>query len=235
MTKSVGLAFLLLAMIVVHGVLWAQSGATLLATTDLDCKWKLDGKPQGLLKVDDAKVVAVSLGKHLVQATSADGQDEWRTVVNITQAGQEMVEIKLKAAREKRAADTGLQKDPTWTDATTGLMWTRQDNGSEVDWNQANNYCANLRLAGYSNWQLPSIDELAGIYDQTQNVRGNPIKGGITLSGDFRIWSHSTGTMRWPDGDRIAAWSFWFRLGERAGFPLDTGTVRVLCVRRSGK
>lgn len=29
-------------------------------------------------------------------------------------------------------------------------MWTKKDNGSDVNWNQANAYCSNLLLADYS-------------------------------------------------------------------------------------
>lgn len=181
-----------------------------------------------MLKADDAKVVPVSLGKHLVQATSADGQDEWRNVINISQAGQEMVEIKLTAAHQKRAAEADLQQNPTWTDPATGLMWARQDNGSDVTWNQASNYCRNLRLAGYSNWRLPAIDELAGIYDQTQNWEGWHIKGGILPTGG-RSWSntlHASGQ----------AWSFSFRVGNRGPDFLDRfSLVRALCVRHPGE
>jgi hypothetical protein len=41
-----------------------RAQASLLATTDLDCNWKLDGKPQGVLKADDSTVVQVSSDKH---------------------------------------------------------------------------------------------------------------------------------------------------------------------------
>ena len=58
-------------------------------------------------------------------------------------------------------------------------MWTR--NGSDVNWPQARDYCAKLTLAGYSNWRLATIDELAGIYDETQSGNSCHIKGGIKL------------------------------------------------------
>jgi len=48
-------------------------------------------------------------------------------------------------------------------------------------WNQAKRYSAHLGLGGYSNWRLPTIDELAAIYDPTQHA--DDIKGGIKLSG----------------------------------------------------
>lgn len=46
-------------------------------------------------------------------------------------------------------------------DSQTGLKWTQSDNGSNINWYGARNYCANLN----GGWRLPSTDELQGIYD----------------------------------------------------------------------
>jgi hypothetical protein len=226
--KVAGLLVMALALVVAIPA-WGQQGATLRVTTDLDCNWKLDDTPQGLLKAGDAKVVPVSLGKHLVQATSTDGRDEWGTVVTVSQAGQEKVAIQLKAAHQQHPAEADWQQHPTWTDPATGLMWTRQDNGSNVDWNQANNYCQNLTLGGYSHWRLPTIEELAAIYDLTQTVNGWHIKGGIRLT-KCCSWSSSAGR---ASGE---AWAFGFYIGERLSHVRGYSDVlRALCVRRSRK
>jgi hypothetical protein len=121
------------------------------------------------------------------------------------------------------------QQSSTWTDPATGLMWATQDNGNDVTWSQAGNYCANLRLAGYSNWRLPTIDELADLYDETQNVNTFHIKGSIKLS-TCCPWSCSTGR---ASG---AVWSFSFtdgkRYSQRRG---DSLGRRALCARSSGR
>jgi hypothetical protein len=54
---------------------------------------------------------------------------------------------------------------PTWTDPATGLMWSGNDSGDVVNWNEAVGYCRNLSLAGHSDWRLPSIEELQAIFD----------------------------------------------------------------------
>jgi hypothetical protein len=111
-----------------------------------------------------------------------------------------------------------------WTDPDTGLTWTTEDNGSDVNWNQANAYCSNLRLGGFSDWRLPNIDELQGIYDVDVNVGGRYVKGNLQLSG--WEWSNSqVDASGW-------AWAFSFGNGERYSFRLGGGDGRTLCVRR---
>jgi hypothetical protein len=83
----------------------------------------------------------------------------------------------------------------SWTDPATGLMWTQQDNGSDLDWKQAVTYCTNLRLGGFANWRLATIDELEAIYEPAPGASGQ-IKGGIHLaSPESAIWSSSEGAL----------------------------------------
>jgi hypothetical protein len=49
----------------------------------------------------------------------------------------------------------------TITDTKTGLMWQQDGNASgKLFWKAALEYCKNLRLAGFSDWRAPTIDEL---------------------------------------------------------------------------
>lgn len=95
MKKRIGFLFLLAAVLLVQSRLWAQSGATLQVTTDLDCSWKLDGKPQGILKPEDSVEIPVTFGKHNISAFSDDVQVAFNADVTVSQAGEQTVEIKL--------------------------------------------------------------------------------------------------------------------------------------------
>lgn len=53
----------------------------------------------------------------------------------------------------------------TVLDARTGLMWAAKDNGSDISWANAKSYCENYRGGGYTDWRMPMLDELAGLYD----------------------------------------------------------------------
>ena len=57
----------------------------------------------------------------------------------------------------------------TVKDTKTGLMWASKDNGEDINWRDAKRYCENYRGGGYSDWRMPTWDELAGLYDNSEN------------------------------------------------------------------
>jgi hypothetical protein len=68
--------------------------------------------------------------------------------------------------------------DKTYIDRSTGLMWQDQkytdaEDGAYANerslakagkWNHASSYCKRLNYAGYSDWRLPTSDELVHIH-----------------------------------------------------------------------
>ncbi len=57
----------------------------------------------------------------------------------------------------------------TVIDTKTGLMWAAKDNGEDINWNDAKRYCENYRGGGYTNWRMPTYNELAGLYDKNRS------------------------------------------------------------------
>ncbi|MGP0566958.1 MULTISPECIES: DUF1566 domain-containing protein [unclassified Nitrospina] len=61
--------------------------------------------------------------------------------------------------------------DGTLTDAN-GLMWTQKDSyadlGHCVNWQDAFKYVQSLKTGGHTDWRMPTIQELATIYDDTK-------------------------------------------------------------------
>jgi hypothetical protein len=117
-----------------------------------------------------------------------------------------------------------------WTDPATGLMWAREDNDIDVDWQQATDYCRNLQLAGHSGWRLPTIDELQVIYDD--------INGGHSVRDNLKLSNDNVTEYRWsssPGNASGKAWTMNFGYGQRSTMPLDTREyTRARCVRNSG-
>jgi len=71
-----------------------------------------------------------------------------------------------KAANEiKRDGRFMAYDDGTVLDTRTNLMWAAKDNGSNITWQDAKHYCENYRGGGYTNWRMPTQDELAGLHD----------------------------------------------------------------------
>jgi len=74
--------------------------------------------------------------------------------------------------RAVRGGNSGLSSfvnnnDGTITDKSTELMW-QQDTGNNsqpMTWKAGLSYCENLSLAGYTDWRLPNIRELASLVD----------------------------------------------------------------------
>lgn len=85
---------------------------------------------------------------------------------------QEIVkESRKKEARllaRKEIARDGrfiVYDDGTVLDSKTNLMWAVKDNGDDINWHKAKSYCENYPASGYTDWRMPTQDELTGLYD----------------------------------------------------------------------
>ena len=55
-------------------------------------------------------------------------------------------------------------------DAKSGLMWSAQDVSTKrLTWAEAKKACEEYRGAGFSDWRLPTIDELETLRDRTRH------------------------------------------------------------------
>ena len=65
----------------------------------------------------------------------------------------------------------------TVLDTRTNLMWAAKDNGSNINWANAKSYCENYRGGGYSDWRMPTQDELEGLYNANKTGKKSPTGG----------------------------------------------------------
>ena len=79
----------------------------------------------------------------------------------------------------------------TVTDRVTGLMWQKEGNSFEVSFSAASEYVKELnasRFAGYTNWRLPTTEELCSLLEPGENKRGQHID--MVFAGNiFACWS----------------------------------------------
>jgi hypothetical protein len=70
-------------------------------------------------------------------------------------------------AMRKHQADALVEQQTAgeWVDTRTRLMWTLTDNGNDINWKGANEYCETLRTGGFSDWRLPAVRELWALYN----------------------------------------------------------------------
>jgi Protein of unknown function (DUF1566) len=125
---------------------------------------------------------------------------------------------------------TGFTKEVpegVYLDPKTKLMWTIADNGKDIHWHEANEYAKQLRLGGFSDWRLPTIEELEKLYDLKGSGEYN-IRKPFALTGAW-VWSST------KEGSD-SAWDFNFLFGERHRYLLGPSyNARALCVRGPGE
>ncbi len=120
-------------------------------------------------------------------------------------------------------------------DTQTGLMWATKDNGSNITWSEAKKYCENYKGAGYTDWRMPTLEELRGLYEPGF-INSKPLPGGGDRTYHTNKFINVTCCCTWSSETRDSkAIYFDFVFGEQHwGKQSRSGPRRALPVR-SGK
>lgn len=119
------------------------------------------------------------------------------------------------------------------------LEWALATSGENIKWPEAVEYCAELELAGHSDWRLPTLDELARLHDPDADGEYE-IRSPFVID-DCCLWSGESLVDRpAEDGDGIGGqpemyhWGFMFDGGlpYYAVHIFDDG--QALCARDVG-
>lgn len=134
----------------------------------------------------------------------------------------------------------------TITDNSTGLMWSQDDNGSGLSWEEALSYAENATNADYTDWRLPNVKELQSIVDYTRSLQTtnspaiDPIFNCSSItdeggSANFPFyWSGTTHADMQPNSGSNAAYVCF---GEGLGFmeaPPGSGNYTLMDVHGAG-
>ena len=116
--------------------------------------------------------------------------------------------------------------DGTVTDTKTGLMWSVEDNGKHINWNDARSYCQGYSGGNHTDWRMPTLEELKTLYEPViLNDQGYHINTAVSLTAES-CWASGT------RGDEAARFNFtygqeyWLR-------QFHSGSGRVIPVQSS--
>lgn len=194
--------------------------------------FKLSTKLAEVQKADDAKEAErTRLAAEAKQREEAQRVEAARVVTaNRMAKEQRQAEAARLAAEKPRASEKRFvaNGDGTVSDSKTGVVWADRDNGSNVNWDTARQYCAG-KGAG---WQLPTVAQLQGLFDASGKYTQRclswtcPVTPLIRLSS-IAPWSSET-------NGSFEAWIVDLTVGTRYSNPVAGAYVnRALCVRRS--
>ncbi len=102
----------------------------------------------------------------------------------------------------------------TVLDTKTNLMWAAEDNGSNIDWASAKSYCENYRGGGYTDWRMPTQDELAELYDDSKSYKATQRRHNVHITELIQLsaccpWASETRGSKGADVNFIHGGKVW--------------------------
>jgi hypothetical protein len=144
-----------------------------LRAKELDCT----GTPHSYEVIYDALLWEpreVEQKVHVILRNKREGKEWFRCSI------EDSIKAIRLASIDQQIIETGEQQFPvrfiaydngTVLDTHTGLMWAAKDNGSDISFKDAKRYCKNYRGGGYTDWRMPTRDDLAGLYDSGKSYK----------------------------------------------------------------
>lgn len=97
--------------------------------------------------------------------------------------------------------------DGSVSDTQTGLMWAGNTGARMLNWTRAYQFCREYQGGGHSDWRLPTLAELEGLYDP-----------GVSNRGGYHL-------PQWFDTPASSCWAAETRNHRAARFNYTYGTV----------
>ena len=206
----------------------AAKKATLVIKTDTTCQLSINGEDRGTLEAQVTQRLPVDPGEQLIECVGAETRVEQTATVEGGRQAVVQLALPPPAQPERFERVTEGVKDNE-----QNLIWAERDNGSDINWTNATQYCASLG----SGWTLPSSVALQSMYDasgkNTVPLNYNGTNYSIKVATSL---INFTGGGYWTSEQNGSseAWNVLLVNGTRNSYPVDftTGT-RALCVRRS--
>jgi hypothetical protein len=212
-----------LIVLIVAGFLWFQPGTGVSQTDTQLANRETPKAPEDSKAVSsppaDSKATAGAV------ATPTDTQPATVGTPPAQQVSTNSEKASNTPAKASNATPPGIRSQSGFTVVFGELTWTTRDSASSFSWDTANKYCNDLDWDGLSHWRMPTIDELASLYDP-KRADYNKIREPIRLDSSW-VWSSTK-----RGSNRAVVFSF--ASGLRDNIELEYSN-RALCVRRSGE
>jgi formylglycine-generating enzyme required for sulfatase activity len=88
----------------------------------MDCRLKLDGENLGVFKAGEPRKVKTSLGQHILEATSVEGNYRWRQTLTVDKVGQMIVQPELLTQKQQAEATERSQREAAQQEARLQQM-----------------------------------------------------------------------------------------------------------------
>lgn len=203
-------------------------------------------KAEGLFQIEEAaklrpKLTASRVTHLGTKETREIGMEIPKTFIEIEQFATFQQEETTAKETSKKASRQLARKEierdgrfiaydnGTVLDKESGLMWAARDNGADnINWQGAKRYCDNYRGGGYTDWRMPTQDELVGLYDDDKTYKSD-CKYDVHLTEFIRLTCYWVWALETRGSD--AAY-FSFSTGRQLWFPQSGGlAIKALPVR----
>jgi hypothetical protein len=120
--------------------------------------------------------------KEWFRCSLADAIDTIRKVIGEGNILLETVngDVKYPEGKKARFSNFIINYNGTVLDKKTHLLWAASDSNRDIKWQDAEGYCEHCRIGGYTDWRMPTLNELASLYGRNG--------GEITISS-LCLWS----------------------------------------------
>ena len=138
---------------------------------------------------DTNRIVNIKAGKKIkIRLENGDADVEY------------IKDIKAKTINTLKYKLITIHKDVRlYTSIINELMWedTKDAANTNINWSKANTYCADLKIANYEDFRLPSIDELQELYENKDKIYngfgGKFYWSDESFQDEKKIWNYAIG------------------------------------------
>lgn len=204
-----------------------SSMGTLIVEADRDCALSINGESRGRLVAGHAITMKVHAGDQLIEC-SAGVRQQVQSTAHIPGGEQKVVRLLVPSGERFEKVAGGVR------DNAQNVVWASHDNGTDIGWTQAGQYCQSLG----SGWRLPTTAQLLSLYDPNsqyaQTVR-YMVMFGVTIKPVTPL-IRLTGIGYWSSEVNGSTQAFSVNLlnGYRGPYAVSVTTgARALCARRS--